>query len=414
MSGGMMDTESQGYLKRGSKEYRRGSFALFAAGVATYAVLYYVQPLFPIYSKEFGLSPAAVSLSLSISTVLLAVSLPFASFLSDRIGRKTLMAVSLLVSSLCCLGTAFVPNFTSLLVIRAIQGIALAGLPAVAMTYLAEEMEAKSLGFAMGLYISGNTVGALFGRIAVSTVADVYTWRMGVGLMAMVSLIASLYFWWNLPPSRHFKPQRMEPKAILRLFAVQFRDSTLILLFVLGAILMGSYVTLNNYLGFRLLGAPFHLSQTVVGWIFILTLVGTVSSSWMGRVSDRIGLRMVLWINVILMLIGILLSLSAHLAVLIIGVAVFTFGFFGGHSIASSWVGSRASVGRAQASSLYLLFYYVGSSLGGTIGGLFWSRFDWAGIVGMITAMIACAMLVSFVLTAVLPEKSNQYSQNNS
>lgn len=413
-SSAVLEPSAQRYLKRGSKEYQRGSFAIFSAGLATFAILYCVQPLFPIYSQEFGLSPATVSLSLSVSTVLLAVSLPIAGFLSDRIGRKTLMAVSLLVSSLCCLFTAFVPDFTSLLIIRAIQGMALAGLPAVAMTYLAEEVEGKSLGFAMGLYISGNTVGGLFGRIAVSTVADAYTWRMGIGLLAVICLLASLYFWRNLPPSRHFKPQRMEPKAILRLFAVQFRDSTLILLFVLGALLMGSFVTLNNYLGFRLLGAPFHLSQAVVGWIFILILMGTVSSSWMGRLSDRIGLRIVLWINVILMLIGILLALSAHLAILIIGVAVFTFGFFAAHSIASSWVGSRASVGKSQASSLYLLFYYVGSSLGGSAGGLFWSRFDWAGVVGLITAMIGGAMLVSFVLTAVLPEKSNLYSQSNS
>ncbi|ALS23895.1 MFS transporter [Paenibacillus naphthalenovorans] len=410
---GILDTRSREYLKRGSKEYQQGSLALFAAGVATYAVLYCVQPLFPVYSREFGLSPAAVSLSLSVSTVLLAVSLPLAGFLSDRIGRKSLMAASLFVSSFCCLCTAFVPNFTSLLIVRAIQGIALAGLPAVAMTYLAEEMEAKSLGFAMGLYISGNTIGGLFGRVAVSMVTDVYTWRMGIGVLAVISLLASLYFWRNLPPSRHFKPQRTEPKANLRLFAVQFRDPALILLFVLGAILMGSFVTLYNYLGFRLLEPPFRLSQTLVGWIFLLYLVGTFSSSWMGRASDRIGLRIVLWINVLLMLTGILLTLSAHLAVLIIGVAVFTFGFFGAHSTASSWVGSRASIGKAQASSLYLLFYYVGSSLGGSIGGLFWSRFEWAGIVGMITVMIGCAMLVSFVLTAVLPEKSNLHSQSN-
>jgi YNFM family putative membrane transporter len=406
-------TKNEGYLERGSKEYRRGSLALFAAGLATFAVLYCVQPLFPIYTKAFGLSPAAVSLSLSVSTVLLAISLPVAGFVSDRIGRKKLMSFSLIVSSLCCLCTAFAPNFMSLLIIRAIQGIALAGLPAVAMTYLAEEVEAKSLGLAMGLYISGNTVGGLLGRVVVSMITDFFSWRWGIGVLAVFSLLASLYFWKNLPPSRHFKPQRMEPKSILRLFAVQFRDSSMIYLFLLGAILMGSFVTLYNYLGFRLIEAPFLLSQTLVGWIFVLYLVGTLSSSWMGKVSDSIGRSTVLWINVILMLMGILLTISAHLSIVIVGVAVFTFGFFGCHSTASAWVGSRATVGRAQASSLYLFFYYVGSSLGGSIGGLFWSRFAWVGIVGMISAMILVAMLFSFRLTALLPERSNLRSQNN-
>jgi YNFM family putative membrane transporter len=403
-----VETNNQDYLQRGSKEFHRGNWALFAAGLATFAVLYCVQPLFPVFSKEFGLSPAAVSLSLSISTVLLAVSLPVAGFLSDRIGRKKLMALSLLASSLCCLCTAFAPTFAALLFFRAIQGIVLAGLPAVAMTYLSEEMEAKSLGYAMGLYISGNTVGGLFGRVAVSTLTDFFSWRWGVGAMAMVSLAASVYFWRSLPASRHFKPQRMMPKAIIRLFVVQFRDSTMVCLFFLGAILMGGFVTLYNYLGFRLIEPPFQLSQMWVGWIFVMYLVGTFSSSWMGKVSDRIGRPTVLWICVILMLIGALLTLSDHLFAVIVGVGVFTFGFFGGHSTVSSWVGSRAAEGKAQASSLYLLFYYGGSSVGGSLGGLFWSRFEWPGVVGMICVMISIAMLVSLRLTSVLPRRSRQ------
>ncbi|WP_243633196.1 MFS transporter [Paenibacillus xerothermodurans] len=398
--------EHTGYLQRGSKEYQLGSLALFAAGLATFAILYCVQPLFPIYSQEMGLSPAHVSLALSVSTVLLAVSLPVAGFLSDRIGRKAVMAISLFLSSLCCLCTAFAPNFTALLIIRAIQGIVLAGLPAVAMTYLAEEMEEKSLGFAMGLYISGNTVGGLFGRIAVSTITDHYSWRWGICILALISLLASVYFWRSLPPSRHFKPKRMNPKAIIGLFAAQFRDAGLVCLFALGAILMGSFVTLYNYLSFRLIEPPFQLSQTLVGWTFLIYLVGTFSSSWMGTMSDRLGRGIVLWINVMLMLVGVLLTVSAHLTVVIVGVAVFTFGFFGSHSTASAWVGKRAAAGKAQASALYLLFYYVGSSIGGTVGGLFWVRFEWTGIVAMISVMLIISMAASFLLTHILPQRA--------
>ncbi|UUZ83832.1 MFS transporter [Paenibacillus sp. P26] len=246
----------------------------------------------------------------------------------------------------------------------------------------------------------------MFGRVAVSTLTEALSWRWGIGILAVISLAASLYFWRNLPPSRHFRMRRMEPKAILQLFAAQFRDSGLICLFALGAILMGGFVTLYNYLEFRLLEAPFHLPPTLVGWVFVIYLVGTFSSSWMGRMSDRIGRRAVLWINVLLMLAGILLTLSAQLAVVILGAGIFTFGFFGDHSTASSWVGDRAAAGKAQASSLYLLFYYVGSSLGGSAGGLFWSRYEWAGIVGMISVMLLLAMVFSFALTALVPERA--------
>ncbi|MBW4082069.1 MFS transporter [Paenibacillus sp. S150] len=403
---------NEGYLERGSIEYRRSNLALFAAGLATFAILYSVQPLFPVFTKEFHLSPAAVSLSLSISTIMLAVSLPVASFLSDRVGRKPFMGFSLILSSMCCLCAAFAPDFTSLMVIRAVQGVVLAGIPAVAMAYLSEETEAAGLRLALGLYISGNTVGGLFGRLAVSWITDLFSWRWGIISIALASLLASLYFWRSLPPSRHFKPRRVGLKPVLQLFAVQFRDATLVLLFVLAAILMGSFVTLYNYLGFRLIEAPFNLSQTLVGGIFILYLVGTFSSSWMGYMSSRIGLELALWINIALMLLGALITLSGHLVMVIIGVAVFTFGFFGSHSTASSWVGIRANAGKAQASSLYLLFYYGGSSIGGSAGGLFWSRYAWGGIVGMISCLILLGMAALLLLTAVLPKRAPARSES--
>ncbi|MNW43143.1 Inner membrane transport protein YnfM [compost metagenome] len=394
------------YLSRGSAEYKRGSLALFAAGLATFAVLYCVQPLFPVFTKTMNLTPAAASITLSVSTILLAISLPIAGFISDRVGRKSLMSISLVISSICCLLTALAPNYGSLLIIRAFQGIVLAGLPAIAMTYLSEEMEPKSLGFAMGLYISGNTVGGLFGRISVGTITDLSSWRWAIGVLAMISLIASIYFWRHLPASRHFTPKKMQPKEVLSLFAAQFHDKGLVCLFILGGVLMGGFVTMYNYLGYRLSDAPYHLSQTVLGWIFILYLVGTFSSTFMGKLSDRLGRSKVLWINLALMLFGILVTLSSHLLLILFGAAVVTFAFFGAHSTASSWVGSRAKLGKAQASSLYLLFYYVGSSLGGTVGGLFWSRAGWTGIVDMISILLLIAMFVSLELTVVLPKKA--------
>jgi YNFM family putative membrane transporter len=388
----------QPFLQRGTTAYRNSSLALFAAGLATFAVLYCVQPLFPIYSAQFGLSPAAASLSLSVSTLLLAVTLPIAGFISDAVGRKTIMVASLGLSSVFCAVGAFAPDFTSLLIVRAFQGIVLAGLPAVAMAYLIEEVEPKSIGFAMGLYVSGNTVGGLLGRIVSGMMTEAYSWRLAVGTLACISFIAGLYFWRSLPPSRHFRPQRVKPQQIAGAFARQFRDPGLVCLFLIAALLMGGFVSLYNYLGFRLIDAPFNLSHAVAGWIFILYLLGTFSSSWMGRMGDRIGRPKVLWISVVLMFVGVLLTLSNQLAVTIFGVAVVTFGFFGAHSTASSWVGQRAAHGKAQASSLYLLFYYVGSSIGGSVSGIFWTEYRWHGVVGMILVMLALAAAASVIL----------------
>lgn len=394
--------DTPAFLERNSRQFHRVNIAFFAAGLATFAVLYCVQPIFPIYSEKFHVSPAVASLSLSVTTILLAVTLPIAGVLSDAIGRKSMMTASLGLSALCCLATALCPGFTSLLVVRAIQGITVAGLPAVAMAYLSEEVEPRSLGLAMGLYISGNSVGGLLGRVVVSVVTDFSSsWRIGVLSVALISLLAALFFYRNLPPSRHFHTQPSSLRNIFSLFSHQFRDPGLVCLFLIGALLMGGFVTLYNYIGFRLIVPPYNLSQSLVGFIFVVYLVGTFSSSWMGRLADTIGRHKVLLISIIIMGVGVCVTAVSHLAILILGIAVFTFGFFGAHSTASSWVGSRGQRGRGQASALYLLFYYGGSSIGGSLGGIFWSNFRWLGVVAMISGLLLLAMVLAVVLARI-------------
>ncbi|GLV14186.1 MFS transporter [Alicyclobacillus hesperidum] len=396
-------TAAETYLERGTTIYRRVSLAFLAAGIVTFANLYCVQPLFPIFSARFQLTPAISSLSLSVTTFILSVSLPMAAWISDIWGRKPVMVTSLVTSSALGIIAAVCPSFTALLVVRALQGLTLAGLPAVAMAYLSEEVAPRGLGYAMGLYISGNSIGGLLGRICISFLADHFSWRIGILVFGTVSLFLSLYFWRSLPKSRHFTPQTTSPSSALQAFREALRDRGLIYLYLIGALLMGGFVCLYNYIGFRLLAPPYRLSQSLVGMLFIVYIAGTFSSSWMGRLADRIGRKRVLLANVLLMGGGAVITLLPHLFWIVIGMTVFTFGFFGGHSTASSWVGRRAIHAHAQASSLYLLFYYVGSSVGGSLGGFFWSSGGWPGTVGMIVIANLCAVILSIALTRIPP-----------
>jgi len=308
------------------------------------------------------------------------------------------MSVSLLLSSLIVIITAFSPTFSSLLGFRILQGIVLAGLPAIAMAYLGEEVDSRSLGIAMGIYISGNSIGGMAGRIITGSITDLFSWRIAMGTIGVISLILSIWFWFHLPNSRYFAPKPLRLKALSKSLVGHLKDPALLCLFCIAFILMGSFVTLYNYIGFELVAPPYHLSQTIVGWIFIVYLTGTFSSTWMGRLSDSLGRKKVLWIGLVIMAAGAIVTLASPLVLKIIGIAVFTFGFFGAHSIASSWVGRRARTAKAQASSLYLFFYYSGSSIAGTAGGFFFSNFGWKGVIGF----IICLLLLAFPLTLKL------------
>lgn len=375
------------YVKQGTRSFQRIVLALFAGGVNTFAILYNVQPLMPELAGEFNISPAAASLSLSITTMAMAVSMLFVGFLSDAVGRKSIMTFSIITASLLAVLTAISPDYHLLLFIRVIQGIVLAGLPAIAMTYLSEEIEPEGLGLAMGLYISGNSIGGMSGRIISGIITEYYSWRVAIAAVGAFGLAAAIMFWLLLPPSRNFKRKPVEVKNIVKQLVSQCKDPNLLTLYGLGFLFMSCFVTLFNYISFQLLAPPYSLSQSIVGWIFIINTVGTISSTWMGRLADKKGRHKVLSIAIAIVLAGILITLAANLWVKIFGIAVFVFGFFACHSIASSWIGLLAGEDKAQASALYLFFYYVGSSISGTIGGLFWIRFGWAGIVGMIVLL---------------------------
>jgi YNFM family putative membrane transporter len=258
------------YIERGTPAFRRTNLALFSAGFSTFALLYCVQPLLPVFSREFGVSPAASSLSLSLTTIMLAASVLVAGSLSEAWGRKSVMVVSLTAAALLNVIGALVPNWHALLVVRALEGVAFSGLPAVAMAYLSEEMDRRSVGLAMGLYIGGSGLGGMVGRFVSGFLADVASWRAALGVIGAFGVVSALVFWRTLPPSRHFHPSPLALRQLEASFLDHLRDAGLPWLFLEGFLLMGSFVTTYNYIGYRLLAPPYLLSQTAVGAIFIV------------------------------------------------------------------------------------------------------------------------------------------------
>ncbi|AZV62326.1 MFS transporter [Peribacillus frigoritolerans] len=391
------------YIEPAGKSFRKTILALFLGSFVTFADLYSTQPVIPVFAKQFGVSPAMASLTLSFATGTLALCLLLVSFFSENIDRKKIMGTALTLSALLSICVSFIHDDLYILIaIRAIQGAVLAGFPAIAMAYINEEFHPKSLGYVMGIYVSGSSIGGLAGRLIVGVLTDHFSWNIAIGSLGALSLIISLAFWWMLPPSQHAVRVRVSLSRIKTSLINNLRNNRLVLLFGMAFLLMGSFVTVYNFVGIPLMGPPYHLSQTLIGFIFIIYLVGTFSSTWMGKLADQYGRRVVLLIGIAIMLMGALLTLLDPLLLKIMGLALFTFGFFGAHSIASSWVGSLADKSeKAQASALYLLFYYAGSSIVGASGGLFLMKFGWGGVISAVSILIllaaACAMMVEKV-----------------
>ena len=379
------------HLTRGSAGYRRATLALFCAGFATFAMLYCVQPLLPLLAAHFRVSAASSSLALSLTTLSLALCLLVSGALAESWGREPVMAAALGLAAMLGIACALVEEWGSLLILRALLGLALSGLPALAMAYVGEEFDPEALPAAMGLYIGGTALGGLLGRLLAGLLSDLGGWPWALGGIAGLGLLALGLFLWLLPPSRHFTAQPLSLRGLLRNFALHLSNPRLRVLFALAFLLMGGFVALFNYVGFRLAGEPFNLSATVIGLLFTVYLLGIFSAGWAGRLVPRFGARQVLHGGIGLMLLGVALCATPWLSAAVVGLALFTLGFFAAHAVASGQVGIHAQGAKAQASALYLCAYYLGSSLVGYVGGYVWEHAGWLALLGVLASLFILA-----------------------
>lgn len=396
--------------RRGSREYRRLLIALFFAGIATFAQLYSPQAVLPQLAADFGVDAANSALVVSAATIGLAIGVIPWSAAADRIGRVRAMSIAVAAATIFGLLVPFAPNFALLLTGRALEGLMIGGVPAIAIAYLNEEVESSNSARAAGIYVAGTTIGGLAGRLVAGPIADFASWRVGVFVVAIICSAAAVLFIVLSPPSRGFTPrlrgQHPDGTLIARL-RQNLGNPRLLALYAQAFLLMGGFVALYNFLGFHLAASPFDLPPELVSLVFIAYLAGTWSSAQAGGLAARFGRRPVLLVAIFVMVIGVLLTLTSAVIPVLLGLVIATAGFFAAHAVASGWTGSVATVGRAQASSLYNFFYYAGSSLFGWLGGVLFVAFGWPGTTGMIVIIAAIAAGLAWMLLGHPPRTSS-------
>jgi YNFM family putative membrane transporter len=385
----------------GEGGYRRITVALFAAGVATFALIYSTQALLPEFTRAFSISAAQSTLSVSLTTIGLGIALLVAGPVSEVIGRTRLIHVSLAASSVVGVACALAPSWQVLLALRLLQGITLAGLPAVATAYLREELHRSTHARAAGVYIGGTAIGGMTGRLVTGPIADVAGWRWALAAIAAIGIVCAVVVRVLLPPSRNFVPASAGLRPILAMTRRALADPALVTLYAIGACGIGAFVAVYNALGFRLTSAPFDLGLGAAGLVFVVYPIGTLGSIVAGRLADRFSRRAVVPIGCGIALAGVLLTLVGSLPVIVLGLAVMTAGFFAVHGVASGWVPTRAHAGgvaAGQAASLYLFAYYVGSSVFGSLTGQAWSLAAWPGVVLLAGGLFAVTGLLALRL----------------
>jgi predicted MFS family arabinose efflux permease len=381
---------------KGSRAYGRILAGLSFAGVATFAQLYSTQAVLPLLASDLRITAAEAALTISLATVGLAVTVIPWSFLADRIGRVKAMAWGISIATVLGLLVPLSSSFGMLLGLRLLEGMALGGIPAIAIAYLNEEVTKAHAALAAGSYVAGTTLGGLAGRLVAGPAGELWGWRAATLAVSILATLAAVGFLVLVPRAQGFVSARASGlRRALSTLAGHLGNIRLLALYVQAFLMMGGFVAVYNYLGFRLSGAPFSLPATLISFIFLAYLSGTLTSRWAAGLTMRFGRRNVLLAGLALATAGLALTLAPSLALILAGLVVFTGGFFAAHSIGAGWTGAIATTGRAQAASLYNLAYYLGSSIIGWAGGLVFQSWGWVALA--VTVMVLACLTAAAV-----------------
>ncbi|WP_275291072.1 MULTISPECIES: MFS transporter [unclassified Amycolatopsis] len=385
---------------------RRAKVAVAAAGFTSFALLYAPQAVLPQLAGQYHLDPGGAALAVSVATGALAISvLPIAA-LSEAIGRRPVIIASVVLSSVLGLLLPLMPNYPLLLVLRAVQGVAIAGFPGVATAYLVERLGKTGVAAAVGAMIAGNTIGGMTGRLATGFTAGPFGWRGALYVVAGLSLVCAVVTVVTLPPSpvRTGERQGLRDIGVGLLSAV--RRPVLLAQYAVALLAMGAFVALYNAAGFRLTGEPLNLSPAIASLVFVSYALGSVSSATANRLSARIGRRQALVGALLLTAVGALLTIPDSLPLIVVGFLVLTTAFFAAHSIANSWAAAEAPENaRGQVGGLYMLMYYLGSSVGGGVGSVVYGADGWSWLIVAVVVWLGLAVAAVQVGTRVRSEK---------
>lgn len=390
---------SNGHLP-GSTELRRLNLAMLAAGIAAFGALYSTQALMPALGAEFDVSATQSSLTVSAGTGALALAVVPMSMVAEAYGRAVTMRVGFCALTLLIVASALAPTFGVLVALRALLGVAVAAVVGVAMGHVGAEVHPRAVGSAMGLYVAGNSLGGIGGRLVSAGLYDAFDWRVAQAAIGLMCTISFVIFWINLPTPLNQRPAG-DPRAVVHDAVDHVRNPMLVALYGVPFLLMGGFVATYNYMTFRLEGPPFDLPSSIVSLVFLAYLSGTAASVVAGKLADRVGRPPVLCGAIVTMGLGLAVTIPDWLPTVVLGAIILTTGFFAAHSAASGWVPRLARAPATIASAIYVLGYYAGSSVFGTGVGIAWSHGGWPATVAAVGGLVALDLICSVGVTAL-------------
>jgi len=371
--------------------------AVGLAGYCAFINLYSPQAILPLLSQEYGAGAAEISTIMTAGTLAIALTAPFTGTVADVLGRKRVIVAAMLIVAVPTIMAALAPTLGALIFWRFVQGLVLPPIFAVTIAYIGDEWPAHEATAAAGVYTSGASLGGFSGRFVTGILSDLVGWREAFVVLALISVAGALAVALLLPRERKFVRSEgliASGKQMLR----HFRNPQLLATYAVGFGVLFNFIATFTYIGFRLAAAPYNLSPSALGAIFVVYLVGSAMTPLIGMAVGRFGRRHFMIAVIAMWIVGIALTLLEPLWAILLGLTLCAGCGLLCQAVSTGYVAITAQAGRSSAVGLYVTSFYVGGSFGAALGGIAWTLAGWPACVAMVALMLAIMAII--VVTA--------------
>ncbi|CAO3357833.1 MFS transporter [Azospirillum palustre] len=374
----------------------RGTTLIFAiaAGISV-ANVYFAQPLLDAIARDFGISPAAVGIVVTLTQVGYALGLIFIVPLGDIVDSRRLVIGQGFLSVVALVAVATAKTDWVLFTGLAAMGL-LAVVVQVLVAFAATLAAPAERGKAVGTVTSGVVIGILAARFVAGLLADVGGWRAvyltsAVLTAAMVGLLTRVLPRNPLPGSTDSYAEAL--RSIPSLF---LRDRILLVRGLLALLIFATFSTFWTSLVLPLSMAPFNYSHTQIGLFGLVGLAGVAAATGAGRLADR-GLGQwttALSLTLLLLSWGLIAFLPSSIPLLLIGVVLLDLAVQAVHVTNQSIIVARHPTARSRLIGGYMVFYSIGSAIGASAATMVYAHAGWHGVSMLGAAFSAAAMVI--------------------
>ena len=369
-------------------------FVIYLCTILALCTLYAVQPIQPLFEKEFSLSRFEAVIFTTVIMLPLGFAPIFYGYILETVSTKFFLRNAILMLGLLELCFGWSSSYGVLLAIRALQGLLIPAVLTSLMSYISFITPKERVQQAIGYYIGATILGGFLGRLFSGLLSDFFGWRpffifLGIALIAMFGLLSSL--------SEEVKVDFEKPQFSQILDVL--KQKTFLMIFVMMFFIFFVFQALLNFVPFQLKALSSTMGYGKVGMMYAGYIIGFIISIRVLGLIRVCGSEIrAVFLGIGIFFLGVNIFHVADYWVMFGGMFIVCAGFFIIHSVASGWISKLAHQKRSISNGLYISFYYAGGTIGTFAPGVFYHYLGWHVFLVLLTVTILLAFLFSIYL----------------